>query len=367
MGTRYFSARTSQLIAGVSLLGLLISACNRQPGQSATEAPVVAPPMAALPLATGTSAPAAAAPPAAALPPPARQIAYAPRRAREGYRYIDRAYFMGRAFGDTPPDYTVDYQETRPWIWRSGGGAYRIVERLPQGERIYYYDPGQYQPFLVRDPYYSYAYDAGELAAVYGPDGAELNEALAAQRADEASRYLARARDLYRAAQYERRQSAYASEWGMRRDQLQEGNLLWEQQQQRNEYWRAWHDEHEAEEQRQWRQERDQRLAYAAAIGLAAVAAVTVATASKSSNQRQLPDPAEVARRQAAYFSNWKASRGRTASQVIAARTGQVGVSQTPASPVPVRTENGAGTAQQQAANVQRTEMAAAKARSAQA
>ena len=31
--------------------------------------------------------------------------------------------YLGDAFGDSPPDYAVDYQGERPWVWRSGSGA----------------------------------------------------------------------------------------------------------------------------------------------------------------------------------------------------------------------------------------------------
>lgn len=145
------------LLAGLSVLGLLTGACNKQPGTSATEAPLVAPPAAALPMATGAPAPVAPAPPASALPPPPAPVGYAPPPPGQRYAYVDRAYSMAQAFGDTPPDYAVDYQGTRPWIWRARNGAYRIVERLPRGERYYYYQPGQDYPFLVQDPDYSYA------------------------------------------------------------------------------------------------------------------------------------------------------------------------------------------------------------------
>jgi hypothetical protein len=113
---------------------------------------------------------------------------------------------MGQAFADTPPDYAVDYQGTRPWIWRAGNGAYRIVERLPRGERYYYYEPGQDQPFFVQYPDYGYAYDSSGLAAVYGPDGSQLADSIAMRRAEEASRYMYRAQQLYRASQYQQRQ-----------------------------------------------------------------------------------------------------------------------------------------------------------------
>src|SRR5579864_409405 len=148
MEKRRFFGQSVRLIASASFLALMIGACNKQPG--ATEAPMVAPPMAALPLAGGAPPPQSLAPVGAALAAPPSPVRYAPLPASEGYGYIDQAYSMGEAFADTPPDYAVDYQGTRPWVWRAGDGAYRIVERLPEGERFFYYRPGQDYPFLVR-------------------------------------------------------------------------------------------------------------------------------------------------------------------------------------------------------------------------
>ena len=204
------------LLGGVCAATLYLGACNKQPNSSDTAAPILAPPAAALPLAAGSAPSAAPAPPITALPAPAAPVSYAPPPPPERYRYVDQAYSMTQAFGDTPPDYAVDYQGTRPWIWRSNNDAYRIVERLPEGDREYYYYPGQDYPFLVRDPQYSYAYNGDSLVGVYGPDGAEIQDAIAARRAYEAARYLARARELYRAARYERRESAYAAAWAAR-------------------------------------------------------------------------------------------------------------------------------------------------------
>src|SRR6185437_1431919 len=102
-------------------------------------------PIAALPLAEGAPPPAALAPPATSLPaaPPVKVVHTAPQ---ERYRYISRAYALGQAFADSPPDYTVPYEGERPWIWRSASGDYRVIEPTPDGQRVYYYDAGSDQP-----------------------------------------------------------------------------------------------------------------------------------------------------------------------------------------------------------------------------
>jgi len=310
-----FSVRIACLLSGVAALGLAASACNKQP--TATEAPAVAPPAAALPMATGSAPSVASAPVGSALPPAPAPVAYVPPPPDQRYANMDRAYAMTEAFADTPPDYAVDYEGTRPWIWRARNGAYRIVERLPRGERYYYYEPGQDYPFLVQDPDYSYAYNNGGLVAVYGSDGSELPRALAARRADEASRYRYRARQLYGAAQSDQRQSAYANEWASRRDDLRNQDQRWQQQQARNPDWRSWHDSHAAQEQQRWSQERNQRVAYASALGIAARAAAGTARPSN----RPAPNPAELAQRQASYFAKWKGSHGQTPAPTATATT----------------------------------------------
>lgn len=309
MSNRQFSAGFALLVAGVDLACLAMTACNKQPntvGNTAAGgngAAVEAPPIAALPLATAAAPGAAPAPPVNALPASAQPVPFTPAPPRERYRYLDSGYSMANAFADTPPDYTVDYQGTRPWIWRARNGAYRIVERLPRGERSYYYYPGQDQPFLVRDPDYSYAYDGGRLVGVYGANGSPLGPQIAARRADDASRYYERSRELYRAAQYQRRQAAYADEWAQRRSDLRSEHQAWQEQQARNPEWRAWHDAHQPEEAAQWRQEREQRLAYAGALGI------------PQGSSGSPPRPDEIVRRQAAYFAAREATQRQAPTQ----------------------------------------------------
>ena len=82
MERRCWSSSTSRLVLAYSLLGLLVTACNKQPAATAPDAPVVAPPIAALPLATTAPPPAAPAPLPAALPSPAQQVRYTPAAVR---------------------------------------------------------------------------------------------------------------------------------------------------------------------------------------------------------------------------------------------------------------------------------------------
>jgi hypothetical protein len=250
-----------------------LAGCNRQAAQ-APAPPATGAPIASLPLAQG-------APPPAAVPsaPPLRVVRTAPR---ERYRYIDRAYALGEAFADSPPDYTVSYDGGRPWIWRSAYGDYRVIEPTPAGERIYYYDAGSDEPFLVRDPQYAYGYDQGQLAVIYDRDGRPID--YDPQAAEWAARYNARARTLYRAAVHEQREAAYAAAWRDGRDEVLAEQQAWAARQQRDAEWRAWRDNHRRREQPHWDAERAQRVAFAAQVA-AQIAQAQRAEAPRSRSQ----------------------------------------------------------------------------------
>jgi len=249
----------AKLLAGGALFCLALAACNREPEQPVTGAPI-----AALPLGAVAPPPARYAPPASALPPAPHPIAYRP--APDHYGYLTDAYEMSDAFGDTPPDYTVYYDDEYPWIWRADDGAYRVVEWLPGGARYYYYQPGATEPFLIEDPAYAYAYDRGVLVSVYTRGGTPLPDRLAAERADDAARYYARASSLYRAAIHQQRRAAYAAEWRQRAPLIVAQRERWQRAQTELPQWRDWTRAHRTQDSQRWAPERQRRLAYAAAL-----------------------------------------------------------------------------------------------------
>lgn len=268
------------LAVGAAVATFSLSACNKPAPSNPAPAPADTTSTAATPDASAGAAPQGALPPvetppptpaaqapaaAAVAPAPPAAVAASPAPTAQ-YQYVDQAASMSAAFADTPPDYTVDYQGTRPWIWRSGSGAYRIVEAIPGGERYFYFMPGSPTPFLVRDPSFTYAYDDGRLVVVYDSGGRPLAPSLAARQAAMAGRYLARARSLYVAAVRERHQAAYAADWQARRASIVGQQQQWRVQQQQNQVWRAWHDQHAAIQQAPFDRERAQRQAYAARL-----------------------------------------------------------------------------------------------------
>jgi len=278
-------------LAGSGLACLALAACNRNQAQQ----PVTGAPIAALQLATAPPPPTHYAPPASALPPPPAPARLAYRPPRERYRYLTDAYDMADAFGDTPPDYTVDYDGERPWIWRADDGAYRMVEWLPEGARYYYYEPGADTPFLIEDPDYAYAYDDGALVGIYTPAGALIQDRLARQRAYDAARYYRRAEDLYRAAQREQREAAYAADWQRRAPTLIARRDRWAAARETDPEWRDWSRAHRSEEAQRWAPERQQRLAYASALARAGDPAAPhpargLPTPLRSSQPQRIPD-----------------------------------------------------------------------------
>ena len=281
--TRTILRRSAAVALSGVMATLSLGACNRAgaptqttPDMAPTDAnamsaagPAEAPAGALAPTEMAPPASVAEAPAAAALPPAPPAPVAAPAPPAQQYQYVDRAASMAAAFADAPPDYTVDYQGARPWIWRAQNGAYRIVETTPAGERSYFFMPGAGTPFLVRDSNYAYAYDQGRLVVVYGARGLPLSPAVAAQQAGMAGRYLLRARALFNAAAHEKHVAAYAANWRAHRAAIVDQQRQWRQDQQQNAAWRAWRDRHAAADQAALDRERAQRQAYAAKLDAA--------------------------------------------------------------------------------------------------
>ena len=258
--------RSRPLILPITLAGVGLWGCGQssQPAQQAAAPPATGAPIASLPLAQGAPPALALAPPPSELPPPAQPVRVARAKPQVRYRYLDEAYSASQAFADSPPDYTIDYQGVRPWVWRSQNGDYRVLEQTPQGERTYFYRQGQPEPYLVRDPQYAFGYDGDQLAVIY--DGQGRPTSYDPSAADRAARYLARARDLYEAINHQQRQAVYAAAWRARREAVLEQQRAWEADQARQAEWRAYRAEHQAQDEATWERERAMREAYAARV-----------------------------------------------------------------------------------------------------
>jgi hypothetical protein len=212
-------------------IALTLAGCGRNQAQtSQTAAPaILLPPLpAALPLSSAPPAgPIVRAPRVAELPP-ARPIGYGYVPPDEDYAWIDRADMLFDTFGDAPPDYGFDYDGVDPWAWETVDGYEVVAEPIDDGYRYYYYDPGDEDPFLVSDPYYSYGYGDGRLVAVYA-GGQLLGQAEAARQAEAASRYWARGQALRRADQAVDRHPVSAELWAQQRPVVAQARQRWDQ------------------------------------------------------------------------------------------------------------------------------------------
>ena len=251
------------LIAAVSATALL-AGCGDQ--HAAVLPPPTGAPIASMGLDEAAPPPPAYAPVADRLAParPMRVAAAGP--APDRYLYVDDAYDMIDAFGDSPPDYAFDYDGVEPWVWRSDAGYYRVVEFTPDGLREYYYEPGYDEPFLIRDPRYSYGYHSGVLVTVYDSYGRALPHDLVVRQADYAGRYYARAEALHYAALHQHRRAAYARQWQARQDVLAEARQRWAIQRDRDNEWRLLRDRRGEVQRTNWAPEQRQRADYAARI-----------------------------------------------------------------------------------------------------
>jgi hypothetical protein len=259
--------RPSTAVLAVALSSMALYACGQNNGQSATsnttaDASGVAPP--ALPLTTGAETAPAYAPTAGALPAAPRPRIVRVASQADQYAYVDQASSMGAALGQAPPDYGFDYDGVRPWVWRTSNNAARLVEPIDGGYRYYFYQPGASEPYLIRDPQYAYGFSNGQLVVVYDARGNVLPPQYMDRQADDAGRYLARARALYNASLNSQRRSVIAANWAARRAQIEEQQAEWNQQQSQYAAWQDYHQQHEADQQAYWQAERQRRDAVAA-------------------------------------------------------------------------------------------------------
>ncbi|WEK41812.1 MAG: hypothetical protein P0Y64_10365 [Candidatus Sphingomonas colombiensis] len=218
-GFRFSRFGASVALAALALAGCKPAASDNQALLNNQSAAAALPDLpATLPMTDAPAAPITAAPRVAALPeaPPIRTVRVRDPGSGAGYAYADAAYRFSDALGEAPPDYGFDYEGVQPWAWQGYDDSVVFAEPVSGGYRTYYYRPGADQPYFVRDPYYSYGYDDGQLAVVYAADGAIVPWADYGPQVIYASRYLVRGRDLWRASR-EQRIPISAGSWNNQR------------------------------------------------------------------------------------------------------------------------------------------------------
>ncbi len=253
--------RSKNRLLGLSLLALTVAlaACSPKAGTDASptlaaldssESALLPPLPAVQPMQAGPAAPLRLAPAAAALPR-GRTLGYARASGNDRYAWIDRANRINETIGDAPPDYGFDYQDgVQPYGWESSGGYRTYAEAVDGGYRTYYYDPGASEPYLVRDPSYSYGYSDGQLVTVYDRGGHVLDEQLARQQADYAARYYDRGRTMYAAAESRQRRGVTATRWANQREVISTQRAEWTRTQATTPEWRGYRNDHAVADQR---------------------------------------------------------------------------------------------------------------------
>jgi len=246
--------------AATIALAAALSACGKGSDQQMMAATPPALP-ATLPLDASPSTAWPTAPEVAALPEakPVRTVRVANQR--DYYGYADAAYDYQDVLNDAPPDYYFDYDGVDPWAWEGYDQSVVFLEPVDDGYRYYYYRPGADEPYFVRDPYYGYGYDNGQLAVVYDSYGAVVPYNDYGARLDYAGRYLSRGRDLYMASRRGDRRAVSAANWAARSDAISAAQARWSMVRERQPQWRDYSSRVSPTQANYWREEGIRRQA----------------------------------------------------------------------------------------------------------
>lgn len=246
--------------AATIALAAALSACGKGSDQQMMAATPPALP-ATLPLDASPSTAWPTAPEVAALPEakPVRTVRVANQR--DYYGYADAAYDYQDVLNDAPPDYYFDYDGVDPWAWEGYDQSVVFLEPVDDGYRYYYYRPGADEPYFVRDPYYGYGYDNGQLAVVYDSYGAVVPYNDYGARLDYAGRYLSRGRDLYMASRRGDRRAVSAANWAARGAALSAAQARWSAVRERQPQWRDYSSRVSPTQANYWREEGVRRQA----------------------------------------------------------------------------------------------------------
>ncbi|HEX8058261.1 MAG TPA: hypothetical protein VF481_16470, partial [Novosphingobium sp.] len=257
----------TKALAGSCIAGLvMLAGCNPQPrsdqSYSALSEAQLPPLPASMPLEPGPATPLTYAPDVAALPSAPRPALRRLDNDYDDYAYLDRAAYYDDAFFDAPPDYSFYYDDVSPWGWEGYDGSTVYLEPVDDGYRYYYYEPGYDTPYLVRDRYYSYAYDGPSLVVIYDNYGRPLPRDRYGARWDYAGRYFVRGRELWDAGRKDRR-GVIAANWAAQRRQIERSNAVWESGRRNNREWSSYHDRNRDQQSNHWSKERAARTVMA--------------------------------------------------------------------------------------------------------
>ena len=115
----------------------------------------------------------------------------------DGYAWAERAYAMDQVFYETPPDYGFQYDDMQPYAWGTADDWAMYAEPYQDDTRFYYYEPGEYRPYFIRDDQYGYGYDDdGRLVVLYDQYGQVLPTSYLYEQDDLAGDYYRRGYQL---------------------------------------------------------------------------------------------------------------------------------------------------------------------------
>jgi hypothetical protein len=236
-----------------------LSACHKSDtAMTNNQAPALPALPSSVPMQAGPPTAMAYAPAAANLPRAPRPTLHRLSGGGAEYAYLDRAAAYDDAMGDAPPDYAFDYGGVNPWAWQADDGSMEYAEPFDGGYRYYYYEPGAYTPYLIRDPEYSYAFDGPALVVIYDDLGRIVPPSDYGPRHDFAGRYFARSRELRVAAQTDHH-AVVAGNWAAQRYQIAVASSRWDAARAQNPAWSAYHDSTRDEQRAHWQGEHNSR------------------------------------------------------------------------------------------------------------
>jgi hypothetical protein len=170
-----------------------------------------------------------------------------PPAAYDSYALAERAHAFDRVAYRAAPSYGFRYGDEEPWAWRTADDYSLYAEPYDDGYRSYYYAPGGYYPYFIRDDDYGYGYGPnGVLVAVYDSYGELLPEDRLYALAALAGVYLLRASAIREYALDDRYRIAISEDyWSARAPRYYETQQVWYTAPERQPLWQEWRSGHE--------------------------------------------------------------------------------------------------------------------------
>ena len=197
-----------------SVLGLSLGACREERPQ--LRAPSLGWP-------ASLSAPYPVEPPYEGPAPIGQLVSY-----DDGYAWAERSYAMDDAFYGAQPDYGFYYDGAQPYVWQTADDWAMYAEPYQDDYRFYYYEPGDYYPYFIRDADYGYGYDdVGRLVVIYDIFGRVMPQSFLYERGDLAGDYYRRAYTLRNASYTTQHITIVNNIWRVQEPRVRRAQTIW--------------------------------------------------------------------------------------------------------------------------------------------